>query len=145
MVKTKKDKKTKVKKISNVLQRVVVNVQSATRARSKNAKSYANNGFNQFQSQSRMMNELASMPNQIKQIVNLRRDDTNKEFEERFKQISIIHDIMNRQILSRVEKQSLDRYLSNIGGFIDKDIKEIKRGVLDIDTPTGKPIATPIP
>ena len=141
MVKTKKDKKTKVKKIANVLQRVVVNVQPPTRAKkSKNAKAYNNNGFNQFQSQSRMMNELASMPNRIKEIVSGRRDDTNKEFEERFKQISIIHDIMNRQILSRVEKQSLDRYLSNIGNYIGQDIKDIKRGLLDIETPTGTPI-----
>jgi hypothetical protein len=141
MVKTKKEKKTKVKKIANVLQRVVVNVKTAPpKTRSKNAKTFNNNGFNQFQSQSRMMNELASMPNQIKQIVNSRRDDTNKEFEERFKQISIAHDIMNRQILSRVEKQSLDRYLSNIGNYIGQDIKDIKRGLLDIETPTGTPI-----
>ena len=123
------------------MQRVVVNVQPAnSRTRSKNAKTYGNNGFNQFQAQSRMMNELASMPNRIKEIVGGRREESNALMEERFKQISIMHDLMNRQILNRVEKQTLDKYLSNIGGYIGQDIKQLKLGTLDIDTPTAKPI-----
>ena len=141
MVKTKKLKKaTKVKKIANVLQRVVVNVKTApSRTKSKNAKAHSNNGFNQFQAQSRMMNELSSMPNRIKEIIGGRRDETSALLEERFKQISTEQQLMNRQLAGRVEKQSMNKYLENIASRLNLDVKQLKSGVSqDIDT--GIPI-----
>ena len=139
MVKTKKVKKTKAKKIANVLQRVTVNVQPSSKPRSRNAKAHANNGFNQFQAQSRMMNELSSMPNRIKEIIGGRRDETSALMEERFKQISTEQQLMNRQLAGRVEKQSMNKYLENIASRLNLDVKQLKSGVSqDIDT--GIPI-----
>jgi hypothetical protein len=132
-----KTKKTKVKKISNVLQRVVVNVQPA-RPRSKNTKAYSNNGFNQFQAQSRMMLELNNMPNRIKEIVGARREESNTLMEERFKQISIEQDTINRKLAGRIEKQTLNKYLENIAGFMGKNIKDLKSGAQEFET--GVPI-----
>ena len=128
-----KTKKTQVKKIANVVQRVILNV-TPSKPRAKNAESYGTNCFNLFQAKSRMMLELQNMPNQIKQIVSDRRNESNLLFEERFKQLSVNQDFMKRQILSRVEKQTLNKYLENIGGFIDKDIKQIKSGAQDFET-----------
>ena len=137
MAKDKKTKKTKVKKIANVVQRVIVNV-TPSKSRSKNAKSYGTNGFDLFLAKSRMMMELQNMPNQIKQIVSERRNESNSFLEDQFQQLSVTQDSMKKQILSRVEKQSLDKYLQNIGGFIDKDIKQIKSGAQDFES--GIPI-----
>jgi hypothetical protein len=135
MVKVKK--KTKVKKIANVLQRVIVNVQPS-RTRSKNAKSYSNNGFSQFQAQSRMMIELNSMPNRITEIIGSRRDETSALMEEKFKQISSEQQLMNRQILNRVEKQSMNKYLENIASGLNVDVKNLKTGSQDVEA--GIPI-----
>ena len=137
MVKTKKTKKTKVKKIANVLQRVIVNV-TPTRAKSKNTKAFVNNGFNKFQAQSRMMNELSSMPNKIKDIISNKQNETFKELESKFKEFSFEQDFMKRQIKARVEKRAMDQYLENIGGAIGKNLKELKDGVSDFET--GIPI-----
>ena len=134
MVKTKKTKKAKVKKIANVLQLVIVNLAPA-RPKSRNTKAFFNNGFNKFQAQSRMMNELSSMPNKIKDIISDRQNDTYKEMESKFKEFSVEQDFMKRQIKARVEKQALDKYLENIGGTLNKSLRELKSGV--IDTPTG--------
>ena len=134
MVKTKKEKKSKVKKIANVLQRVIVNVVPAKSKNNKNKNVFLNNGFNKFQSQNRMMAEISSMPTRIKEIMSNKRDDTTALMEEKFKQISISQDLMKRQILNRVEKQAMNKYLENIGGFIGKDIKELKSGVIDFET-----------
>ena len=123
MVKTKKTKKTKVKKIANVLQRVIVNVTPPTRAKSKNTKAFVNNGFNKFQAQSRMMNELSSMPNKIKYIIGDKQNENFKELESKFKEFSFEQDFMKRQIKARVEKQALDRYLENIGGELNKCLR----------------------
>ena len=136
MVKSKKTKKTKVKKIANVLQRVIVNVAPA-RAKSKNTKAFVNSGFNKFQAQSRMMNELSSMPNKIKDIISDKQNETFKELESKFKEFSFEQDFMKRQIKARVEKQALDKYLENIGGVIGKNLKELKAGG---DFETGIPI-----
>jgi vesicle coat complex subunit len=134
-----KVKKTKVKKIANVAQRVVVNVQPASsRPRSKNTRSFTNNGFQQYQAQSRIMNELSNMPNAIKQIVSERRDVTSSIMEERFRQISVAQELMNRQILGRVEKQTLDKYLENIASGLSMNVKDLKSGGQDF--PTGTPI-----
>ena len=133
MVKTKKTKKTKLKKIANVLQRVIVNVAPQARAKSNNKKAFVNSGFNKFQAQSRMMNELSSMPNKIKDIISDKQNDTYKELESKFKEFSFEQDFMKRQIKARVEKQALDKYLENIGGAIGKNLKELKSGV-DFET-----------
>ena len=82
-----------------------------------------------------MMNELSSMPNKIKDIINDRQNDTYKELESKFKEFSFEQEFMKKQISSRVEKQALDRYLENIGGGLNKSLRELKSGV--IDTPTG--------
>ena len=134
MVKTKKkkEKKTKVKKIANVLQRVIVNV--VPQSKSKNKKAFINNGFNKFQSQNRIMTELSSMPTRIKEIINNKQNDTTALMQEKFNQISISQDLMKRQILNRVEKQAMNKYLENIGGVIGKDIKELKNGTQDFET-----------
>jgi hypothetical protein len=140
MVKKTKTKKAKVKKIANVLQRVVVNVKaSPSKPRSKNAKAHVNSGFNQFQSQTRIMNELGSMPTRIKEIIGDRRNETNSLMEEKIKQINIEQKLMNRQILNRVEKQSMTKYLDNIAFGLNVDVKQLKSGApQDIDT--GIPI-----
>ena len=135
MVKVKK--KTKVKKIANVLQRVTVNVQPA-KPRSRNAKAYTNNGFNQFQAQNRMMSELSSMPNRIKEIISNRREESNALMEEKFKQISVTQEYMSRQIKNRVEKQTMNKYLDNIAEAIDKKSDDLKKGVKDFES--GIPI-----
>ena len=131
MVKTKKEKKTKAKKIANVLQRVIVNV--IPQSKSKNKKTSINNGFNKFQSQNRMMAELSSMPTRIKEIMSNKRDDTTALMEEKFKQISISQDLMKRQILNRVEKQAMNKYLDNIASGLNKDVKDLKQGA-DFET-----------
>jgi hypothetical protein len=136
MVKVKK--KTKVKKIANVLQRVVVNVQPAGRTKSKNAKSFNSNGFSQFQAQARIMGELNQMPNRIKEIIGTRRDETSALMEERFKQIKTEQQLMGRQILNRVEKQSMNKYLENIASGLNIDVKTLKAGSQDIEA--GIPI-----
>ena len=136
MVKVKK--KTKVKKIANVLQRVTVNVQPASKPRSRNAKTYTNNGFNQFQAQNRMMSELSSMPNRIKEIISNRREESNSLMEEKFKQISVTQEYMSRQIKNRVEKQTMNKYLDNIAEAIDKKSDDLKKGVKDFES--GIPI-----
>ena len=123
MVKTKKTKKSKVKKIANVLQRVVVNVAPQARAKSNNKKAFVNSGFNKFQSDSRLMNELSSMPNKIKDIIGNRQNETFKELESQFKEFTVQQDFMKRQISRRVEKQTLDKYLENVGGVIGKNLK----------------------
>jgi hypothetical protein len=135
MVKVKK--KTKVKKIANVLQRVTVNVQTA-KPRSRNAKAYTNNGFNQFQAQNRMMSELSSMPNRIKEIISNRRQESNALMEEKFKQIKAAQELMTRQITNRVEKQTMNKYLDNIASGLKVDVKNLKTGVNDIES--GIPI-----
>ena len=131
MFKTKKEKKTKVKKISNVLQRVIVNV--VPQSKSKNKKAFINNGFNKFQSQNRMMAELSSMPTRIKEIISNKQNDTSALMEEKFKQISISQDLMKRQILNRVEKQAMNKYLDNIASGLNKDVKDLKQGA-DFET-----------
>ena len=136
MVKVKK--KTKVKKIANVLQRVTVNVQPA-KPRSRNAKTYTNNGFNQFQAQNRMMSELSSMPNRIKEIISNRREESNALMEEKFKQISVTQELLSRQINNRVEKQTLHKYIDNIAEAIDQKPDDLKRGVMK-DIATATPI-----
>ena len=138
MVNTKKTKKTKVKKIANVLQRVIVNVAPQSRPKSKNTKAFVNSGFNKYQAQSRMMNELSSMPNKIKDIISNKQNETFKELESKFKEFSFEQDFMKRQIKARVEKQALDIYLENVGGAIGKNLKELKAGVSDFET--GIPI-----
>ena len=135
MVKVKK--KTKVKKVANVLQRVTVNVQPA-KPRSRNAKTYTNNGFNQLQAQNRMMSELSSMPNRIKEIISNRRGESNALMEEKFKQISVTQEYMSRQIKNRVEKQTMNKYLDNIAEAIDKKSDDLKKGVKDFES--GVPI-----
>jgi hypothetical protein len=135
MVKVKK--KTKVKKIANVLQRVTVNVQTA-KPRSRNAKAYTNNGFNQFQAQNRMMSELSSMPNRIKEIISNRREESNALMEEKFKQISVTQEYMSRQIKNRVEKQTMNKYLDNIASGLKVDSDDLKKGVKDFES--GVPI-----
>jgi hypothetical protein len=134
MVKTKKDKKTKVKKIANVLQRVTVNVQPA-KPRSRNTKAYVNNGFNQFQAQSR---QIANLPNQIKEILGSRQEATSAIYETQLKELQQRQDYMDTLIKARVEKQSLDKYLTTIGESINKNLKEIKSGTQDF--PSGTPI-----
>jgi len=117
------------------VQRVVVNVQPAnSRTRSKNAKTYSNNGFNQFQAQSRMMTELSSMPYRIKEIVSERRNETSALMEEKFKQISISQELMERQIANRVEKQTLNKYLDNIAAGLKVNVTDLQSGVKDFET-----------
>jgi hypothetical protein len=135
MVKVKK--KTKVKKIANVLQRVTVNVQTA-KPRSRNVRAYTNNGFNQFQAQNRMMIELNAMPNKIKEIISGRREETSSLMEERFQQIKAAQELMTRQITNRVEKQTMNKYLDNIASGLKVDVKNLKTGVNDIES--GIPI-----
>ena len=137
MVKTKKVKKSKVKKIANVLQRVTVNVLPA-RSKSKNAKAHANNGFNQFQAKNRILTELSAMPSRIKEIIGDRRENTTALMEERLKQITSTQELMNRQISNRVEKQSINKYLENIAFNIKVTPGQLKSGAQDIDT--GVPI-----
>jgi len=136
MVKVKKKSKVK-KKIANGLQRIVVNVKTA-KPRSRNAKAYTNNGFNQFQAQNRMMSELSSMPNRIKEIISNRREESNALMEEKFKQISVTQEYMSRQIKNRVEKQTMNKYLDNIAEAIDKKSDDLKKGVKDFES--GIPI-----
>ena len=104
------------------------------RAKSNNKKAFINNGFNKFQSDSRLMNELSSMPNKIKDILGNKQNETYKELESQFKEFSVAQEFMKRQIKARVEKQSLDKYLENIGETINKSLKELKSGVVDVDT-----------
>ena len=134
MAKEKKTKKAKVKKIANVIQRVIVNVQP--RAKSKNVLTYSNNGFNQFQAKNRMMAELNSMPSRIKEIIGNKRDDTTALMEEKFKQISISQDLMKRQILNRVEKQAMNKYLDNIASGLNINVKDLQSGIV-VDAVTG--------
>ena len=88
MVKTKKTKKARVKKIANVLQRVIVNVAPA-RPKSRNTKAFVNSGFNKFQAESRLMGELSSMPHKIKDIISDKQNDTYKEMQSKFKEFSV--------------------------------------------------------
>ena len=134
MAKEKKTKKAKVKKIANVIQRVIVNVQP--RAKSKNVLTYSNNGFNKFQAKNRMMAELNSMPSRIKEIIGNKRDDTTALMEEKFKQISISQDLMKRQILNRVEKQAMNKYLDNIASGLNINVKDLQSGIV-VDAVTG--------
>ena len=111
-------KKSKVKKLSNVLQKVTVNVQPASKPRSKNTKSYNQNEFSQFQSNARIMSELSSMPAKIKDIISQRRNETNNNFENQLNDLIANQNLMKRQISARIEKQTLDKYLQNIAnGF----------------------------
>ena len=59
-----------------MLQRVIVNEQPQSRAKGKNTKAFVHNGFNKFQAQSRMMKELSSMPNKIKDIIGDKQNET---------------------------------------------------------------------
>ena len=81
------------------------------------------------------MNELSSMPNKIKDIIGNKQNETYREMESKFKEFSVAQEFMKKQITARVEKQALDRYLENIGGTINKSLRELKSGI--IDTPTG--------
>ena len=140
MVKVKK--KSKLKKLGNVNQNVIVNVQPPAKLRSKNTKSFNNNGFFKFQSNARVMTELSSMPNKIREIISQRQNETNSNYERQLKDLMANQEFMKRQISARIEKQTLDKYLQNIannfGNTKPVSLKDLKSGIADFDS--GIPI-----